>query len=132
MKNKIIAVSLTIISCVASTNVNAALVNGSTLSIESGSYFDLFGQVPITGVDGIILGTSQSHDFSFTENRIDQFVFLGSPGMHYSTIPTNVLSSVGNLADIDFSGWSWAYNGALANFNLGTGSWGGGVSRRYC
>ena len=110
---------------VVSSNSSAALVNGSTLSIESGSYFDfIVGQVPITGIDGVILGSVQPHDFSFTGNRIDEFIFLGSPGMHYTTNPSNVLSSSGNTATIDFSGWSWAYNDGVASFNLGSGSWG--------
>jgi len=111
---------------VVSSNSSAALVNGSTLSIESGSYFHLgeFGQVLTTGIDGVILGSVQTHDFSFTGNRIDDFLFLASPGMHYTTSPTNVLSSSGNTATIDFSGWSWAFSNAAASFNLGSGSWG--------
>lgn len=108
----------------ACLNVQANLINGSILSIEAGSYFDIFGQTPITGIDGVILGSNQPYDFSFTTGRIDQFVFLGAQGMHYTTSPTNVLSSSGNTATVDFSGWSWAFNGAGASFNLGSGSWG--------
>ena len=116
----------TISLSIACLNVQASLVNGSTLSIESGSYFDLgqLGQVTTTGVDGVILGSVQPHDFSFTGDRIDEFIFLGSPGMHYTTNPSNVLSSSGNTATIGFSGWSWAFSNAAASFNLGSGSWG--------
>ena len=62
-------------------------------------------------------------------------MFLASPGMHYTTSPTNVLSSNGNTATIDFSGWSWAFNGAAASFNLGSGSWGSnpdGIAEIIC
>ena len=117
----------TIALSIACLNVHASLINGSTLSIDTGSYFEIgggFGQVSTTGIDGLILGSVQSYDFSFTGNRIDEFLFLASPGMHYTTSPTNVIGSSGNTATIDFSGWSWAFNGAAASFNLGSGSWG--------
>ena len=129
-KNFFFTTMSTITLSIACLNVQASLVNGSTLSIESGSYFEFFddagtpfGQVPITGIDGVILGSVQPHDFSFTGDRIDDFMFLASPGMHYTTSPTNVIGSGGNTATIDFSGWSWAFNGAAASFNLGSGSW---------
>jgi len=88
---------------VVSSNSSAVLVNGSTLSIESGSYFELgqFGQVFTAGIDGVILGSVQPHDFSFTGDRIDAFMFLASPGMHYTTSSTNVLSSR-SLSDFPF------------------------------
>lgn len=127
---------------VVTSNSSAALVNGSTLSIKSGSFFQFFDttniplpQIPTIGVDGITLGSVQPHDFSFTGPRIDDFLFIGSPGMHYTTIPTNVLSASTNTAALDFSGWSWAFNGAAASFNLGTGSWGSnpdGVAKVIC
>ena len=127
---------------VVTSNSSAALVNGSTLSIESGSFFEFFdlnnisfSQISTIGVDGIILGSVQPHDFSFTGPRIDDFLFLGSPGMHYTTNPTNVLSASTNMAAVDFSGWSWAFNGGAASFNLGTGSWGSnpdGVAEVIC
>ena len=130
MKNFFTAAS-TVAASMACLNAQASLVNGSTLTIDSNSYFEFidpngisFGSVNTTGIDGILLGTVQPHDFSFTGNRIDDFTFLGSPGMHYTTSPTNVISSVGNTAAIDFSGWSWAFNGAAASFNLGAGAWG--------
>ena len=126
MKNALFTTSCAITLSIACLNVQASLVNGSTLSIESGSYFEFggFGQVSTTGIDGVILGSVQTHDFSFTGNRIDEFTFLGSPSMHYTTSSTNVINSSGNTATIDFSGWSWAFNGAAASFNLGSGSWG--------
>jgi len=124
MKRIIITSGYVIILSITSLSAQASLVTGSTLSIESGSYFDLFGQTSISGIDGLIIGSTQAHDFSFTGDRIDEFVFLGIAGMHYTTSPTNVLTSAGNSAAIDFSGWSWAFNANLANINLGTGSWG--------
>lgn len=131
MKKTIFTTISTIIVSIACLNVQASLINGSTLSIDSGSYFEFldtsgtpFGQISITGIDGVMLGSSQSHDFSFTGDRIDDFMFLGAYGMHYTTSNTNVINSSGNTATIDFSGWSWAFNGAAASFNLGSGSWG--------
>ena len=137
MKKMFFTTISTITFSIACLNVQASLVNGSTLSIESGSYFDLgqFGQVTTTGIDGVILGSVQPHDFSFTGDRIDDFMFLASPGMHYTTSPTNVISSGGNTATIDFSGWSWAFSGAAASFNLGSGSWGSnpdGIAEIIC
>ncbi len=121
---------------------NAALVNGSTLSIESGSSFNFyddngndFGFVPTLGIDGIITGSVQPYDFSITAHTIDRFLFLAVEGMHYTTAATNVLSASGGSASIDFSGWSWTFNGGAANFNLGSGSWGGnpeGVAQITC
>jgi hypothetical protein len=47
-----------------SVSANAALVNGSTLNIGSGSYWELqagtgVATTNITGLNGVILGTSQ-------------------------------------------------------------------------
>jgi len=119
-----------------SFNVNAALINGSTLSIENFSYFDLFGQNVISGVDGIKLGTIQSNTFDYPNlSSIDNWTFIGASGMHYTTSPTNIISSMGNTAEIDFSGWSWAFNGGLVRLDLGGGAWGSnseGVAQITC
>ncbi len=125
----------TIMLSIASLNVSAALVNGSTLLIESGSAFNLFGSNSVTGVDSIILGSIQPYDFSAGASTIDTWVFLGANGMHYTSSPTTVIASSGNTAAIDFSGWSWTYNSGLANFDLGAGAWGSnpdGVAEIIC
>lgn len=137
MKLTRIMIGLTVAAGSVTTNTHAALSNNATLMIGDGSYFDIAasGHVPIINVNGIILGTIQPHDFSPAGDSIDQFNFLGAPGMHYTTAPTNILSSSANSASIDFSGWSWAFNGAAAAFNLGSGSWGpnpSGVAELNC
>ena len=136
MKKIFFTIISTITLSIACLNVQASLINGSTLSIDSGSYFSIegAGQVLTTDIDGVILGSVQIYDFSFTGNTIDEFTFLGAPGMHYTTSPTNVINSSGNTATIDFSGWSWAFNG-IEGFNLGSGSWGSnpdGIANIIC
>ncbi len=142
MRKTISTIFCSVVLSLASINIHAALVAGSTLSIESGSGFKFFDvnnipipQTPTNGVDGIILGSVQPYDFSLTGSRIDNFIFLGTAGMHYTTSPTSVLSASGNMATLDFSGWSWAFNGAAASFNLGAGAWGAnpdGVAEVIC
>ena len=106
------------------SSAQASLTNGSTLLIEAGSYFDFLGNVSTTGVDGIELGTIQPYDFSIGGAGIDEFLFLGTPGMHYTTSPVSVINVAGNTATLDFTGWSWAFNGAALTLNFGTGAWG--------
>ncbi|MDH5765678.1 MAG: hypothetical protein OEZ38_06630 [Gammaproteobacteria bacterium] len=134
MKKNILSASCVIALGLSSFNVHSALMSNAHLSIDSGSYFDFLGVNPITGADGINLGAVQHYDFSFA-GGIDYFVFLGAPGMHYTTSPTSVLSTSGNTAALDFSGWSWAFNGASSSFNLGSGAWAGnaeGVADVVC
>ena len=124
-----------IILGIVSLNASAALVNSSTLSIDSGSTFNLFGTIPITEVNGIVLGSVQPYDFSSSASVIDTWTFIGESGMHYTSSPTNVITSSSNVAAIDFSGWSWTFNSGLTNFNLGTGAWGAnseGVAEVIC
>ena len=131
---------ITVISLTSSQSI-AALASNATLLIEDGSYFDLtgpvfgLGQTPITGINGIILGTTQPYDFSSSANVIDQFSFLAATGMHFTTAPTSVLSTSGNNATIDFSGWEWTFNNGLTIFDLGSGAWGSnpeGIANIVC
>lgn len=105
MKKLIINLMYVLTLNALSFNVNSALLNGSTLSIDNFSYFDFFGQNVINGVDGIKLGVTQTNTFDYPNlSSIDDWTFIGAKGMHYTTSPTNIISSVGNTAEIDFSG----------------------------
>ena len=118
----------------------ATLVNGSTLTIEAGSFYTLNGvddSPPttvgsgsyLTGHNGLVLGTAQeasgSHAGTVDGSEvpgIDQaWEFFGNTGMHESKSPTNVLSAVGNSATVDFSGWGVDWNGTELAEN--TGAW---------
>lgn len=156
MRKTIIKSSLIFVLGGSSLGVQASLINGSVLQIDSGvgscildsgtyplcdfgttvssgSYFDFnsSGAIPITGVEGVILGTIQApgntHPGSITFDEgpsIDIWEFMDSTGMDYTTSETNVLSASGNMATVDFSGWSMDYDG-ITDFSLGTGAWGG-------
>ena len=50
-------------------------------------------------------------------------VRFGNTGMHWTSSPTNVLSSTGNTAQIDFSGWNVTWNDEPM-IPLGEGAWG--------
>jgi hypothetical protein len=127
-----------------STSSNANLVNGSILSIDSGSHFDLdsTGITPILGNDGLIVGTSQfasgSHsglpDSSENPGIDNPWAWGGNTGMHLTTSPTVILNDdgAGNVL-LDFSGWEWTWN--LQTWNLGSGAWNGnpdGVALMTC
>jgi len=132
----------------AGAGAQAALVNGSALTIGTGSEFGMevspgfVLNTPITGLNGIVLGTVQPASGSHsgppngTESpNIDQaWLFFGNTGMHQSTAATNVLSASGDTATIDFSGWGVTWNG-LANIPMGAGAWDGnpeGVAEVTC
>lgn len=135
MKRKTLVSACAIALSFTSLNANSALVNGSVLSIDSGSSFNFFGPDPITGIDGIILGSIQAYDYSSGASVIDSWSFLGESGMHYTSSPTNVLSSTANTATVDFSGWSWTFNSGLVTLDLGSGAWGSnadGVANIIC
>lgn len=150
---KKIALSAAIAAAVlASGGANAALVNGSTLSIDTGSFFTMGGGLTvtapglsgqfITGNDGLVLGTTQSAsgshsgvpDGSEVEGIDNAWAFFGNTGLHLSTSNTNVLSASGNTATADFSGWSVSWNG-IAVIPMGSGAWNGnaeGVANITC
>jgi|GEM_PF-5375302 len=121
-----------IITTLLSTNtlnpqlVNAALVNGSILNFNtaatsgnfpslpvtgSGSWFAMEVQPDtqvITGISGfnnLILGATQSASSTSVDNIDISWMFSGSAGVHQSTSNTNVLTTSGDTATVDFSGW---------------------------
>jgi len=123
MRRSIIKLVVGLTLCILSCSASSALINGSTLLIGSSSYFDFFGKNMINGVDGIKIGVIQTNTFDYPGlSSIDSWAFLGADGMHYTTNPTNINNSTGNTAEIDFSGWSWTFNGDLVRLNLGTGA----------
>lgn len=119
----------------------AALVDGVALQFEpaasggltqptSGSWWGLeFSSAtvytPLASFEGIILGSSQlatgSHSGlpNGTENPTitEPWVSSGSTGMHHSVAPITVLSSSGNTAALDFSGFGITWNG-IPNISL--------------
>lgn len=122
-------------------DASAVLVNGSTLLIEPDSYFSLIApnglvlQSSITGVDGIRLGSTQAPAPGPSGPGIDEFSFLGTSGMHHTSSAPNVLGTGPGMAWVDFSGWSWTFNGGAVDFNLGSGAWNGnpdGVAEIVC
>jgi hypothetical protein len=118
-----------------SVGANAALVNGSTLNIGSGSFWEIqtgTGLVAtnITGLNGIRLGTSQTGAPDIDSPSTD---FYGYIVTHSSSSPTNVLSASGNTASVDLSGWIWTWGGN--NETMGSGAWDGnpnGVAQVIC
>lgn len=113
---------------------NAALVNGSILSIDAGSFFGMetgpgsWSDTQITGLNGIVLGTAQaasgSHsgapNGSESPNIDNPWAFFGNTGMHQTTSPVSVIAAAGGSASLDFSGWNWLWNTVSAP--LGTGA----------
>lgn len=119
---------------VVSTNANAALINGSVLTFDAygggssipsngnGSWFGVeptsFGVIGISSFDGLILGSTQtaagSHsgapDGSESPTIDSPHDWYGNTGMLSTVSDSNVLTTTGNTATIDFTGirWSWA------------------------
>ena len=135
MKKTAIATALLIASTGAA---NAALVAGSTLSIDAGSNFTMevapgfHLPTGITGLNGVVLGTSQaasgSHtgapDGSESADIDNPWSFFSNTGMHYTSSPTDIMSDDGaGNATVDMSGWGVAWNGIPA-IPMGTGAWG--------
>ena len=84
---------------------------------------------PIGSLNGIRIGALQAASGSHTglpdgsENPdIDQpWAFLGNTGMHQTTKPITVLADNGSTKTLDFSGWSWRWNGiGVPLVDLGT------------
>ena len=118
----------------ASLNANAALINGSVLSFTAynggssipangnGSWFSaeptLFGVIGISSFDGLIVGSTQiasgSHidapNGSESPTIDNPHVWFGDTGMLSTVSNTDVLTTMGSAATIDFTGirWSWA------------------------
>ena len=133
MKKTAIAIAL----MAAAGSANAALVNGSILTIDAGSNFTMEVSpgfhlpTAITGLNGIELGTTQAASGSHTgapdatesPNIDNPWLFFGNTGMHYTSAATNVLSASGNTATVDMSGWGVTWNG-IAAIPMGSGAWG--------
>lgn len=147
MKNKYL-VTLSLTLCLLMCPLaHAALVNGSTLDFTpldpgivggplpddgQGSYFGLevttnfFVFVPLTSLNGIVLGTTQPAD-PFFGNIDVPWLFAGTPGVHQTLSNSNVLSASGDTATVDLSGWgiNWINN---ADIDLGSGAWNGNAN----
>lgn len=118
------------------SNANAALVDGSILTFSAydgasgsipangnGSWFGVqpavYGVTGISSFDGLIVGTTQvasgSHsgvpngsESASIDNPHDWY---GNTGMLGSVSDTNIVSSVGNTATLDFTGIRWSWGG---------------------
>lgn len=136
MKKTTLTVVCGLFMGLAGITTNAALVNGSILTINTstngsgtvqptnGSYFSVATPVVFyvrieQGADGgLILGSTQDSTgghlglpTTADTGGIDKgWDFFFNTGVHFTTNPTNVLSASANTATIDFSGWriSWA------------------------
>jgi hypothetical protein len=153
--------AITLALMVVTGSANAALVNGSTLNIATGSFFTMGGNTTvvtpgldgqfITGHQGLILGLSQmptgSHagepDGSENPAIDNPWSFFGNAGMHGNQSVSNVLTASGNTATVDLSGWYVAWNGfdtpgvnPAAGTDLSSGAWFGstvdGVAQVTC
>lgn len=129
MKKTMHGLMLFVCLSIFSVAANAALVNGRVLSIETGSQFGfevspgVFAYTPITGVDGIHLGTAQPPGplpVPGTGGSIDYYNSSGLTGRDYTVSPTNVLNTTANTASIDFSGWTMVID-TLGTFDMGSG-----------
>lgn len=147
MKKFNTALAIGLIASFISAGVEASLTNGTPLPIGVGSYFEMetavgvFTRTAITGLNGLVIGTSQlaagshlgSPDGTESPNIDRPWLFFGSTGMHETVSPSYVLSSSGNTATIDMSGWRMIWGGVF--INLGSGAWGGnanGVANITC
>lgn len=118
-----------------SGNLHAALVNSSTLSFvaasgghsatmpSSGSWFGIepsfFGYMPISSLQGIIIGSAQpasgSHsgipDGSESPSIDTPHDWFSQTGMFGSSSPITIISASGNTATLDFTGLKWNWDG---------------------
>lgn len=118
-----------------SSNLYAALVNGSILSFDpapggfsatmpsTGSWFGiepgLFGYQPISSLQGIHIGSAQpasgSHsglpDGSENPSIDAPHVWYGQTGMFGSNNPISIITAAGNTASLDFTGLRWNWDG---------------------
>ncbi len=155
MKKILLTLSFLIVTAFTSQFANAALLNGSTLSYTpaatggtvmpapgTGSWFSM--QVtpmtsiytPIQSLNGIVLGTTQPADSIIPlQGDIEiPWTFSANNGTHQTLSDSNVLSTVGDTATLDFSGWNITWNG-IPSINMGTGAWNGnadGVADVVC
>ena len=139
MKKTALTVALTALIGVGAMSAQAAVLNsgdvltiddgayntdayGNPLSVASGSWFgmDTNGdgkvqgteQTVIDGLNGVTIGSTQG------SNDIDQWMFFGAPGTHYTTVaPTGDTTN-----GLDFSGWTVNW-GAVPTIPMGSGAW---------
>jgi len=157
MKKTAIALAL----LAATGSANAALVNGSTLSVDAGSFFTMGGGTAvaapgfdgqnITNNQGLVLGTVQTPSGSHsgapgtvageTPTVDNPWLFFGNTGMSGTESASNVLSASGNTATVDLSGWVVAWNNldsaaGVPTVPMGSGAWFGtttdGVAQVTC
>lgn len=124
-------------------SITPAAAGGLTQPV-SGSYFsmlvgdiDFDGNpdtiyVPVSsaGLDGILLGSTQeatgSHtgvpDGSETPAIDNPWNFFNNTGMHETKVAVTVITSTGNTATLDFSGWTVDWN--QVEINMGNNAWG--------
>lgn len=125
-------------------NFSAASVDYYTgfVNATSGSWFSMDNdgnskvgaaeRVAIGSDDGIVLGTAQAASGSHPgapgtvagENgSIDlAWSFFGNTGFHQTTSAASVITSAGNTATIDMSGWNVTWSG-IPSIPMGSGSW---------
>jgi len=128
-------------------------ISSSGSQVLSGSYFGMdfdgnnsisaYERNALTQNNGLIVGVMQTAAGSHggapgcvydgltcintgEEPGIDAaWSFLGNTGMHQTLSAPTLLTSSGNTATLDFSGWTWTWNGL--NVDMGSGAWEGGV-----
>lgn len=84
----------------------------------------------ITGFNGIVLGTAQpasgshtgSPDGSESPDIDNPWEFFSNTGMHQTTSAVTVITTSGNTAELDFSGWNVTWN-AIASIPMGSRAW---------
>lgn len=121
-------------SSVYGTGSEAGLVVGGTFfsfDIDNNGDIELWERTGMTPYQGILLGTAQSAygshsgfpDGTETPSIDAPWSFFANTGMHLSNSPVNVVSSTGNMAYLDMSGWGMTWNG-IPTIPFGSGSWG--------
>jgi hypothetical protein len=101
---------------------SGSITNGP---ISGGSYFamDLNGTNTFTPYErieitpagsGLTLGTAQA------PGQIDNWIYFGANGQHYTTQGLTVVSASGNTAVIDMNGWTVAWGGY--SYDMGQGA----------
>lgn len=139
MKLKIAALTLVSLGLL-STNVSAALTDGTTLSFNAGSFVCPVGGVYTDcsgGGDPVVVGSWWGFDIN-NDGTFDTFdkvpmspgtdggivigkdqvanemdspwMFLGIPGNHVSTTPISVVDDTSMTKILDFSGWGISWN----------------------
>ena len=122
-------------------NFTAPTLNGSGYVVAaSGSWFAMDSnnsssigaseRVGISSFNGLVLGTTQlatgSHAGIPTgaegKNVDNAWGFFGNTGMHQTTSASTMLTSAGNTASVDLSGWNVTWNG-IGSIPMGTGAW---------